>query len=139
MHVNENMFLLQMVPSKGCEERILFNDLSNAINLNDTGKLMFKSTFLVQCNYIYAFILGGITNITVGEAITSDDIPTLEDFGQRRRQRDRKRYAQMCVQQKEKLLKKRRENYQQKKTATTYIGAEHKHLLGTVQVLLIYF
>jgi hypothetical protein len=45
MHINENMFLLQMVPSKGCEERILFNDLSNAINLNDTGKLMFKSTF----------------------------------------------------------------------------------------------
>ena len=80
-----------------------------------------------------------MTNITVGEAITSDDIPTLEDFGQQRKQRDRKRYAQMCVQQKEKLLKKRRENYQQKKTATTNIGAEHKHLLGTVQVLLIYF
>ena len=56
MHINENMFLLQMVPSKGCEERILFNDLSNAINLNDTGKLMFKGTFLVQCNYIYSFI-----------------------------------------------------------------------------------
>ena len=114
MHINENMFLLQMVPSKGCEERILFNDLSNAINLNDTGKLMFKGTFLVQCNYIYvfffkfiyAFILGGMTNITVGEAITSDDIPTLEDFGQRRRQRDRERYAQMSAQRKEKLLKK---------------------------------
>ena len=80
-----------------------------------------------------------MTNITVGEAITSDDIPTLEDFGQRRRQRDRERYAQMSAQRKEKLLKKRHENYQQKKTATTYIGAEHKHLLGTVQVLLIYF
>ena len=136
-----------MVPSKGCEERILFNDLSNAINLNDTGKLMFKGTFLVQCNYIYvfffkfiyAFILGGVTNIIVGEAMTSDDIPTPEDFGQQRRQRDREQYAQMSVQQKEKLLKKRCENYQQKKTATTNIGAEHKHLLGTVQVLLIYF
>ena len=33
MHVNENMFLLQMVPSKGSEEHILFNDLSNTINL----------------------------------------------------------------------------------------------------------
>lgn len=107
-----------MVPSKGCEERILFNDLSNAINLNDTG---------------------GVTNIIVGEAMTSDDIPTPEDFGQQRRQRDREQYAQMSVQKKEKLLKKRCENYQQKKTATTNIGAEHKHLLGTVQVLLIYF
>jgi len=54
-------------------------------------------------------------------------------------ERDREQYAQMSVQQKEKLLKKRCENYQQKKTATTNIGAEHKHLLGTVQVLLIYF
>ena len=39
--------------------------------------------------FIYAFILGGVTNIIVGEAMTSDDIPTPEDFGQQRRQRDR--------------------------------------------------
>ena len=45
MYVNENMFLLQMVPSKGFEEHSLFNDLSNAINLNNTSKLIFKSTF----------------------------------------------------------------------------------------------
>ena len=70
-----------------------------------------------------------MTNITVGEAITSDDIPTLEDFGQRRRQRDRKRYAQMCVQQKEKLLKKRRENYQQKKTGGLGRGSSLLRLL----------
>jgi hypothetical protein len=55
MHVNENMFFLHMVSSKRSEECILFNDLSNAINLNNTGKLMFKGTFYVQCNYIYAF------------------------------------------------------------------------------------
>jgi hypothetical protein len=51
------------------------------------------------------FILGGITNSTVGESMNSHDIPTPEDFGQWRRQRDRERYAQMSVQQKEKLLK----------------------------------
>jgi len=78
------------------------------------------------------FILGGITNITVGESITSDDIPISEDFRQQRRQRDRERYAEMSIQQKDKLLKKRRENYQRKKTATTNIGAEHNHLLGNV-------
>ena len=79
------------------------------------------------------------SQISLLESITSDDIPISEDFRQQRRQRDRERYAEMSIQQKDKLLKKRRENYQRKKTATTNIGAEHKHLLGTVQVLLIYF
>ncbi|XP_062209464.1 uncharacterized protein LOC133911281 [Phragmites australis] len=44
--------------------------------------------------------------------------PQLLDPKERKRQRDRDRYAQMSVERKEELLKKRREARQQKKVAT---------------------
>ena len=44
MHAIENMLLLQMVPSKQSKEHIPFNDLPNAADVNNTGKLLFKGT-----------------------------------------------------------------------------------------------
>ncbi|CAN6328564.1 unnamed protein product [Urochloa humidicola] len=56
-------------------------------------------------------------------------VPTVDPF-ERRRQRDRDRYAQMPTQQKEELLKKHRENYQRNKVATIKLGVECHQLPG---------
>ncbi|CAL4885519.1 unnamed protein product [Urochloa decumbens] len=65
-----------------------------------------------------------IMNINAGVSMTSNDISPPTDPFERRRQRDRDRYAQMPTQQKEELLKKRRENYQLKKIAAIKVGVE---------------
>ncbi|CAM0151589.1 unnamed protein product [Urochloa decumbens] len=61
--------------------------------------------------------------------MTSNDIPPPTDPFEQRRQRDRDRYAQMPTQQKEELLKKRREKYQQNKVAAVKVGVECHQLL----------
>ncbi|CAL4933713.1 unnamed protein product [Urochloa decumbens] len=70
-----------------------------------------------------------IMNVNVGGAMASNVIPSTTDPFERRRQRDRDRYAQMPTQQKEELLKKRRENYQRNKIAAIKDGVECHQLL----------
>ncbi|CAN6175762.1 unnamed protein product [Urochloa humidicola] len=61
--------------------------------------------------------------------MASNDIPSPTDPFERRRLRDRDRYAQMPIQRKEELLKKRRENYQQNKASAIKVGVERPQLL----------
>lgn len=48
------------------------------------------------------------------------------DPREHRRKRDRDRYAQMSAQQKEELLKRRRESYQRKKTTMASVANENQ-------------
>lgn len=56
-----------------------------------------------------------------------------------KRQRDRDRYAKMPTQQKEQLLKKRRDNYKQNKSSSADIGVENHRLLGTMHCCMLIF
>lgn len=69
------------------------------------------------------FMLG---DATYRRPSTSNEHQQSMDPRERRRQRDRDRYARMSVQQKEELLKKRRGSYQQKKTEMTNITIKNQ-------------
>ena len=79
-----------MASSNGTGGSIPFRDLTNTINTINVG----------------------------GHTTSNAQQPQLLDPKERKRQRDRDRYAQMSVERKEELLKKRREARQQKKVAT---------------------
>ncbi|CAL4989369.1 unnamed protein product [Urochloa decumbens] len=65
--------------------------------------------------------------------MTSSDQPLLTDPKERKRQRERNRYAQMSHQRKDELLKKRREAHQQKKVIANLIDVKHYGQMGLEQ------
>ncbi|WVZ58305.1 hypothetical protein U9M48_008588 [Paspalum notatum var. saurae] len=68
-----------------------------------------------------------ITNIisSVSGPTTFGVQPPLKDPKERKRQRERDRYAQLSSDQKNELLRKRREARQKKKVAATHVNAKH--------------
>lgn len=66
------------------------------------------------------------SNVTNGCPVASSSPPTPIDPKERRRQRDRERYAQMDSHKKEELLKRRREARQQRKVAVAQVNQDHQ-------------
>ncbi|KAJ1283064.1 hypothetical protein BS78_03G099400 [Paspalum vaginatum] len=77
------------------------------------------------------------TTVTNGDIIsnltgstTSNVLPPLMDPRERKRQRERDRYAQLSSHKKDELLKRRREARRRKKVVATHINVEHNGQVG---------
>ncbi|KAJ1294109.1 hypothetical protein BS78_01G120900 [Paspalum vaginatum] len=78
--------------------------------------------------------LGDLTNsiITNGHPVPSSSQTTLVDPKERRKQKDREKYARMDINKKEEFLKKRREVHQKRKVGATRVN-QNQHSTGMVQ------
>jgi hypothetical protein len=130
------MYFLEMDSSIQYEEHSPLKDLSSTTNTSNIDQLLSTYVHLTSyyaTKYKLCYFLAGDNIHNDSGAMTSGDQSALTNPKERKRQRERDRYAQLSDQQKDELLKKCREARGRKKVMQGDMGSYEKFSEGELQ------